>query len=180
MNAAAGHRGHGFASSVAFSAARGAALIAIAVVIGVVLLQVVDTGNGGPVGDGGTKVTGSKPDATTPTSAPPTSGSTTPAPAVRPPGEVQVLVLNGSGVAGAAGRLTTALKTDGYVTGATPLAPADTARRQGTVVYFRPGFDAEAGAVAAKVAAGTPTQALPDPPPPGTVSQAEVIVVLGT
>jgi len=177
VSTAAGHRGHGFASSVAFSAARGAALIAIAVVLGVVLLQVVDTGNGGPVGDGGAKATGATSKSSTTTTAPPTTASTTVA--VRPPGEVHVLVLNGSGAAGAAGRLTNALKADGYVTGSTPLAPVDTTRRQGTVVFFRPGFDAEAAAVAAKVAAGTPTEALPDPPPAGTVAQAEVVVVLG-
>jgi len=178
MSTAADHRGHGFASSVAFSAARGAALIAIAVVLGVVLLQVVDTGNGGPVGDGGAKATGATPGATTPTSTPPGT-EPTPTTQVRPPGEVHVLVLNGSGVAGAAGRLTGALQTDGYLTGNTPLAPADTARRTGTVVYYRAGFVTEAAGVAGKVGPGTPTEALPEPPPAGTVPQAEVVVVLG-
>lgn len=179
MNAAAEHRGRGFASSVAFSAARGAALIALAVILGVVLLQVVDTGNGGPVGDAGVKPAGTRTESTTTTTAVAGTAPST-APTARPPAEVHVLVLNGSGVAGAAGRLTESLKAEGYVTGSTPLAPADSARRQGTAVFFRPGFDAEAAAVAAKAGPGATAQPLPDPPPAGTVQQAEIVVVLGT
>ena len=41
-------KGVGFGRSVAFSAARGAALIGIAVIIGIVLLQVIDDGTSGP------------------------------------------------------------------------------------------------------------------------------------
>ena len=46
-------KGVGFGRSVAFSAARGAALIGLAVIIGIVLLQVIDDGTSGPIGDGG-------------------------------------------------------------------------------------------------------------------------------
>ncbi len=45
-------KGVGFGRSVAFSAARGALLIGIAVIIGIVLLQVIDDGTSGPIGNG--------------------------------------------------------------------------------------------------------------------------------
>ena len=97
-----GH-GPGFASSVAFSAARGAGLIALAVIIGIVLLQVIDDGTSGPIGDGNAAASGGT--TTTTAAAEPGASSTTSTTAgapVKPPAEVAVLVLNGSGRPGAA------------------------------------------------------------------------------
>ena len=85
-------------ATAGFSAARGAALVAIAVIIGIVLLQAIDDGNDGPVGDGGTASTTTT---TTPTStdssgsAARTTSTTKAAPL--PPAQVTVRVLNGSG-----------------------------------------------------------------------------------
>jgi len=67
------------------SAARGAGLIGAAVILGIILLQVVDDGTGGPAGNGG--------NGGTPTVTTGANGTTDPtAPTdTRPPGEVRVL-----------------------------------------------------------------------------------------
>ena len=57
-------KGVGFGRSVAFSAARGALLIGVAVIIGIVLLQVIDDGTSGPIGDGGSVSAGGTTDTT--------------------------------------------------------------------------------------------------------------------
>ncbi len=93
-------KGVGFGRSVAFSAARGAALIGIAVIIGIVLLQVIDDGTSGPIGDGGNSAAAGGNTNTTATTAGSGSSSTTSTTAanpVKPPAQVAVLVLNGSG-----------------------------------------------------------------------------------
>ena len=97
-------KGVGFGRSVAFSAARGAALIGIAVIIGIVLLQVIDDGTSGPIGDGGSSAAAGNTNTTATTSGSGSSSttSTTAAAPVKPPAQVAVLVLNGSGHAGAA------------------------------------------------------------------------------
>lgn len=157
------------------SVARGAILVAVAVVIGVLLLrdddsattqvavgsdtaaEVEDTGDDAPAEDA---------DATTTT--------TTEAP--RPAAEVKVLVANGSGVDGAAGGTTDALEALGYVTG----TPANAERVPATVVYFTTGFEAEAAALAAAI--GAPEDAVTPMPavaPVDDLQLANVLVHLG-
>lgn len=152
---------------------RGAALIAVAVLVGVVLLgkgfdsgllpSTSDTpseqaangndGNGG--GDGTT---------TTSTTA-----------VVHTPAEVRVLVLNGSGLSGVAGTASQSLAAAGYVT----LDPDNATATPTTVVYFVPGFDADAAAAATVLGIpATAVQPLPTPPPVNP-ADANVIVVLG-
>lgn len=157
-----------------FSAVRGAALIGIAVIIGIVLLQTVDTGTTGPIGDRThttttTATTGTTaPSGTTPTT---TSAST----GARPASSVAVQVLNGSGRKGAAGTLTTNLKNKGYKM----LAATDAgASRAGTVIYYRPGWDKEAAVLATEIAAGSTAQTMPNPPV-GNAS-ADCVVVIGS
>lgn len=157
------------------SVARGAILVAVAVVIGVLLLrdddsattqvavgsdtaaEVEDTGDDAPAEDA---------DVTTTT--------TTEAP--RPAAEVKVLVANGSGVDGAAGGTTDALEALGYVTG----TPANAERVPATVVYFTTGFEAEAAALAAAI--GAPEDAVTPMPavaPVDDLQLANVLVHLG-
>lgn len=160
-----------FARSLAFSAVRGAGLIALAVVIGVVLLNVVDTGNKGPIGDGG------KAKATPASSSTKGSTSTTTTgrqAAVRPPAQVQVLVLNGSDTVGAAKAMTQKLQPAGYQT----LPPTDGPKRTGTVVWFTPGFERECTALATAVGGAPKVEAVPNPPPAGT-DRANCVVVIG-
>jgi hypothetical protein len=167
--------GGGFARSVAGSAARGAALIALAVIIGIVLLQVIDDGTDGPIGDGGTVNAGGS----TVTTAPTTDGAdatttTTAATPPRQPAEVAVLVLNGSGREGAATAQTNALRGEGYQT----LTAADADGRQGNIVYYKPGFDRECTTVAGLVGGAPTVEAMPDPPPTGS-ENASCVVILG-
>jgi len=164
------------ARSVAFSAARGAALIGLAVIIGIVLLQVIDDGTSGPIGDGGSVSAGG----TTPTTATPSdsTGTTVPttAPApVKQPAQVAVLVLNGSGRAGAATAQSNSLKGEGHQT----LTPADATKRTGTIVYFKPGYDRECALVANSVGGNAKAEAIPTPPPTGS-ENASCVVILGS
>jgi hypothetical protein len=164
-----------FARSAGFAAARGFALIAIAVAIGVVLLQVVDDGTSGPAD------AGSEP--TTETSAGPSSSATTTTTAAaqepaRSPEEIRVLVLNGGAPSGSAKNVSDVLKGVGYVN--QPVDPTDDDEtRDGNAVMCRTGFDQEASMLA--LAVGTSTEIVPfrDPPPPSS-DQADCVVIVGT
>lgn len=158
--------------------ARGAALVVVAVVIGLFLLRNgLDTSEtitnqpgvkSGTNGDSNGDSDG--PDETT----------TTAPPAVRPPAEVPTIVLNGSGVTGAAAAYSTSLAAAGYQLTNPTGANADGDNVATTVVLFASGFEAEAAAVAAAI--GAPTivpEALPTVPP-GQIAGASVVVVLGT
>lgn len=147
---------------------RGVALIAIAVVLGIVLLQATDSAPFDDAADGDG-------DATTTTSAPgeaPTT--TTTAAANRPPGSVTVLVANGSGVSGAATRVSATVTAGGFQTS----EPANAESVQRSVSYFAPGFEAEARAVAALFTPPPDVQALPDPPPVPNLRAASVVLVI--
>lgn len=159
------------------SPARGVALIATAVIIGLFVLR-----NGFETKDAG-DVAPVVVDETTATTAPGTPGTdattgTTAAPAPRPPAEVTVLVANTTGVGGAAGGLSENLTGQGYVTAApTDAQPA----LQTTQVLFVEGFEAEAQAVAAAVGAPAETvAAMPNPAPVPDLAGAQVLVMLGS
>ena len=170
-------KGMGFGRSVAFSAVRGAALIGLAVIIGIVLLQVIDDGTSGPIGDGGSAAAGGTTNTTAASSDSGSSSttSTTAANPIKPPAQVAVLVLNGSGRPGAATTQSNALKAKGYQT----LIPADATHRTGNIVYFKPGFDRECTTVAASVDGAPKVEAIPSPPPTGS-DTANCVVILGS
>lgn len=110
--------------------------------------------------------------------ATPAEETTPPAPAIRPPAEVRVLVLNGAGTQGIAARGTEALKAASYITG----APKNADSQQPSVILHAEGFEAEAAAVAAVFGAGLETLVKPlDPaaPPIDDTQGASVIVVIG-
>lgn len=163
MTAVSGARGRGRGDPMLRTAARGAALIGVAVVIGIVLLQVVDEG-----GSGGGGPTTSVTEVTN------ANGTTTLPPNVRPPQEVRVLVLNASGVAQAANTKANELRGQGYAIAGT----GNAAVQPGVVVECRPDFEDEADALATTVGAGTTVAPFPDPVPEGG-DQADCIVILG-
>ncbi|MBV8951171.1 MAG: LytR C-terminal domain-containing protein, partial [Actinobacteria bacterium] len=141
--------------------ARGAIVIALAVIVGVVLLQVVDKGNTGPVGDQSARAAARSTSTTTaPAGGASSTTATTAAAGGRPASQVTVQVLNGSGKSGVAGTLTTQLKGGGYNT----LTATDTTHGTGTVIYFQPGFDREAAALAT-VVQGSQVAPMPSPAP---------------
>jgi hypothetical protein len=162
------------------SVARGAALVVVAVLAGVFLLRNgVDTSvtltterSPGQVTtpddatDDGDATDEGDPEATTTTE-----------PEARPPTQVITLVLNGSGVSGAAGTYTTALSDAGYQTRPAGNAPE---RVEVTQVLYAEGYEQEAQVVATTIGApaAVVAQPLPDPPPEGA-EDANVVVILG-
>jgi hypothetical protein len=162
--------GAGGGRVAAFSAARGALLVGLAVIIGIVLLQFIDDGTTGPIGDGGSSGGGG----TTTTTVPGQTTTTTSATPEKSAAEVVVLVQNGSGAAGAARAMTDSLKAKGYQT----LTPADAQDRTGTVVYFKPGLERECTTVATAVGGNPKVEAMPSPAPTGS-ENASCVVILG-
>ena len=163
----------------ASTGARGAVLLAIAVVLGIVLLNAFDRVPSSVDVDSileglgtSTTVEGGPAD----TTAPVVTSTTR---AARAPGDVTVLVANGTDVRGLAGLTANARKGIGDNT----LSPSDTSRPVDvTKVQFSPGFEAEGRAVATSlqlpptaVEAATPA----NPPPVADTLGANVVVVLG-
>mgnify|MGYP001303735147 CR=1 FL=1 len=111
-----------------------------------------------------------------------TDGTTTTTVAAREPAEVPTIVLNDSGVAGAAGKYSQALAAAGYQLTNPDGANADAAGDAATtIVYFAPGFEAEAAQVVAAIGAADTVVPLPLPTtPPGPIASASVVVVIGT
>jgi hypothetical protein len=164
--------------------ARGVALVIVAVVIGLFLLrQGLDTSEA-VTATGGDDSAQETPDGSTdPGDGTDDTTTTTTAAEVRPPAEVPTIVLNNSGVTGAAGVYSDALASAGFnLTNPDGDNAGDNAGdRAVTAVYFVPGFEAEAAAVAAAI--GAPETLVPaalPTPPPGNVAGASVVVVLGT
>jgi hypothetical protein len=147
------------------TAARGAALIGAAVVLGIVLLQVVD--NGGSPGS-----SNPNPPVTTGTNG---STSTTVAGQGRAPSEILVQVLNGSGAAGAAQNTSNTLRSKGYKVA----TPGNATVRTGNIVQCKSGYEKEANALAPVVGAGTTVDAFPNPQPAGTDPTVNCLVTLG-
>lgn len=181
-SASGGSRGRGndaggdFARSAGFAAAKGAGLIAAAVIAGIVLLQVVDDGSSGPVSadDDGTPASTTTtigPDDTSPTT---TGGSDTPERAAE---EVRVLVLNGGAPSGSAGNMSEQLRSVGYVN--QPVQAGDDDQdREGNAVMCNEGFDREAETLAIAVGPGTQIVPVREPPPPDS-DQADCVVIVG-
>jgi len=164
--------------------ARGAALVVVAVVIGLFLLREgLDTSEAvtASSGDDGTSESVDSTDGSDSSEGTDDGTTTSTTVASRPPGEVPTIVLNDSGVDGAAGRYSDVLAAEGYQLTNPDGATADTEGDAAvTVVYFAPGFEAEAAAVATAI--GAPETVVPtDLPttPPGPIAGASVVVVIG-
>lgn len=165
-----------FGRSAGTNAGKAIALVAIAVLIGAVLLR----HNGGvQVSATGTKSTTTKKPAAT--AAPTTPGSviTTPTTVgVRSPSSVKVLVANGTTAPGAATRYAAKLHGLGYNT----LAPIDTTVLgvKSTSVYYAPSYQQEAALIAQQIAApASAVQPMPAQLPVRTINGANILVVLG-
>ena len=153
--------------SLASSAARGAGLIGVAVIVGIILLQVVDDGGAPSGGDGGNGANGT-----------PVTNETVPATSEdqRPPSEVRVLVLNAGQPTGSAQTKANQLRTAGYNT-----LPAsnDPVGRQGVAVQCRADFDSEAAALALAVGEEAQVEPFPAQEPAGA-ENADCLVLLGS
>jgi hypothetical protein len=155
------------------AAGRGAAVLVVAVVIGILLLNKVDDSPGRQVSAGDEGGNGTE---ETTTTVPEPVTTTVP---VRMPREVKVLSANGTKVNGAAGRIRDTLKAAGY----NVLSPIETKQPVETsVVFFTPGFDREAQVVAqALKLPPTSVQPLPGPDalPVSDLRGANVVAVVG-
>lgn len=164
-----------FGRSAGGAAGRGVALLAVALLIGIVLLNATDAEPPGTrltTGPSGGEDAAPGPDKGR-TAAPTTTASTTTLPG-RPPPEVKVIVANAAGVQGAAGRASDILKPAGY----NVLAPTNT--KGETAVYFVPGYEREAAAVATALGfPGASVKPLPTPPPIPDTKEANVVVIIG-
>jgi hypothetical protein len=167
------------AGGAGFAAAKGAGLIGLAVIIGIVLLNVVDDDSDGAAGNAGTAATAATTSSVAPsdTTSRPTETRPDDVPA-RTPAELAVLVLNGGAPQGSAKNMADDLKLDGYTN---TLRPSDWSDRdqEGNLVVCKEGLDEEAAALAAAVSEGTPVEPFPDPPPPGS-ERADCVVIVGS
>jgi hypothetical protein len=166
-----------FARSAGGAGARGLALLALALIIGVVLLNATDAdppgtnvSTKGSSSSSSDKGSSGQPAGTTTTTVAPTT--TQPAHA---PKDVKVIVANASTVKGAAGGGRTALLAAQY----NVLAPANSAPVADSAVYFTPGYDRDALAIAGVLQLpATTVKPLPSPAP-FDIKGANVVVVLG-
>lgn len=175
------------------SNARGLAVLAVAVVVGFLLL--FNAGNDGgseqvSAGGGSEDVTGSTVDisgigddesdeATTTTPEQTTTSSIPETADTRPPSQVKVLVLNGCGSAcpGVAGTTSDTIGETGFVM---QQAGNATVRPDTTVVYYAESYQAEAEAVAAVLGkSADAVEAMPSTSPGAGAENANVVVVLG-
>lgn len=176
------------------SPARGVVLIAVAVVLGLFLLRAIDDGatsaadgdvetaddtaapddgdetdetDAGEAGEGGGDDGGASDDEPEP-----------PPPELRPPGEITVIVLNGSGVQGAAAAQTEKIAGAGYQTaiaGNAPQAVTD------TQVQHAEGYEAEARALAEAIGTSPDATATVGPELADVDLQgSQLVVLLGT
>ena len=167
-----------FAKSAGGAAGRGILLIAVAVLVGVLILRNgFDSGSGSSspptTSSGGGAVTSV---ATNTTAAGGSTESTATTPSTRPANQVKVFVANGAGIQGAAGKAVDTLTPLGYVA----VAGNSPNRVQTTTVYYTEGYQAEAQGVAAALGApAASVQPMPTPPPIADIQGAQVLVVLG-
>jgi hypothetical protein len=151
-----------FLRSLFGSAVRGTGLIGVAVLIGIVLLQFTDEGSDGqPSG----RTIATSPSSTTTTAAGP-----------RQPAAVRVVVLNASGRARQAGPLSDRLAALGYQM----LPPGTIDRAPASVVYFRPGFEPEARALAAATGLSPAVRPLATAAGLTEVEGSDCVVVIGS
>ena len=144
--------------------ARGAVLIGILVIAGIVGLQILDDSGAGNV-----EITSTE--STTATTIDPSATTV----ALRQPSDVRVKVYNASGVDKQATVMTDKLKALGWATQEPDtLSPA----RDGTGVQCVQGFESEADALATAVGQGAVVEPYPATPPAGA-DQADCLVILG-
>jgi hypothetical protein len=196
MNATRRHGGEaGTGRGASDAAVRGGLLIAVAVVIGLLLLwrahddetdassDVGTTPTTATVGEGGTTLPPG-----TETTLDPNATTTVPVTATtHVPNQVPVLVANGSGTKGGAGNVTGKLMPFGYAT--KPAADADQLYDK-SKIYYREGYAEDAKAIARTLGVPEPVESIIEPMPEtppvrgtnGTANAAasQVLVLLGT
>lgn len=161
------------------AALKGAGLVLLAIIIGIVLLQVVDDGS-----PSGNTASTTAPKATTTTvkksgsTAKTTTTTKAPTTPQREPSQLKLIVLNAGAPTGSAGTLSTALKSKGY-TNQAAATDWSGANKKGTVVYCKAGLTREATALAVAVGNGATAAAFPTPAPPSS-GNVDCVVAVGS
>ena len=164
------------ARGAGYAALLGAVLIGVAVIIGIVLLQIGDNDNNGPAG------AASRPKSTTSTTKPKSQGTTSTttnssSPA-RTPSQVHRIVLNGGAPSGQAAHESSSLRLRGYTN-------QDTANtwsghsQTGSTVYCRDSLQREGAALATGITGAKLVIPYPTPAPPFT-DGTDCAVVVGS
>ena len=161
------------ARGAGYAAFLGAVLIGVAVIIGIVLLQIGDRNDNGPAAGatGKNKTTTSRP-----TSSSSTTTTTTPKAPVRLPSQIHLIVLNGGAATGQAAHMESLLKLKGY----TSQDDANTwtgHHQSGNTVYCKAGLQREGAALATGVTGARLVIPYPTPAPPFTAGTDCVVVV---
>ena len=166
-----------FGRSAGVQTIRGGVLLAVAVLVGIFLLHTAPKEGTAVTSHSPTpvKTTVPRPPATTgpASTVPPTTAGP------RQPSQVSVLVVNGTTVAGAAGRIKTQLIQAGYnVVGVGNATTQDNATSS---VDFVAGYQAEAQVLATALSLpATAAQPMPSPSPVSDTHGASVVVVVGS
>jgi hypothetical protein len=162
------------ARGAGYAAFLGAALIGVAVIIGIVLLQIGDRDETGPTARTNGTTTTSTTNPTTTGSTPNTSDTTSPP---RTPSEVHLIVLNGGAPSGEAAHTASELRLKGYTNQEDANTWTDH-EQTGDTVYCRPGLTREGVALATQLE-GTANfvEQYPTPAPPFTDGTDCVVVV---
>jgi hypothetical protein len=158
-----------FGRSAGGAAARGALLLAVALVLGILLLR---SGGGDPYSRSVRTASPGSPEVST--QVPTATTVTVP---LRTPADIKVLPTNGTSTAGAATNTGNRLKAAGYnVLAATNTTNPATASN----VFYNPGFEREARVIAQLLGfADATVLPMPTPPPVADTRGADVIVVVG-
>ena len=152
------------------NSARGVALLAVAVVLGLLILNRTD--DGVSTGDVRIETPTTESDSATTVPSPPTTLRP-----LRSPADVKVLAANGSNVSGLGRRTADQLKAKGY---ANTLAPTDTTREvTATSVEFNTDFEPEARAVAEALGLPPTVVKALNSPPVADTRGADVVVLIG-
>jgi hypothetical protein len=150
-------------------------LIGVAVIIGIVLLQIGDNDNNGPAGATSTPKTTASTTTTKSPGTTTTGNSTTPA---RKPSEIHLIVLNGGAPSGQAAHTAAGLKLKGYTSQEDANTWTDH-EQSGNTVYCRAGFQREGAALATNVEGAELSIPYPTPAPPFT-DGTDCVVVVGS
>ena len=165
--------GRGGSNGVSVSTTLSVIVAAIAVLLGFLILRDVNRVSDDSNESGGTPTTvvdptGGSTVAPTDTTALPRSG-------------FKVMVANASGITGSAGQMSTALQSEQFIVTQPINADVTIGKQSVTVVYYVPGYESGATAVA-EILGGLQIQpvATPAPVEGGSLGEAQVLIMLGT
>lgn len=156
---------------------RGIIVLVVAVALGAVLLSQSERVIGSPEEGSGAPDTSSTTTTTQVTDLTASSVTTAGGQAPKPPAEVSVIVLNGSGQSGVATSNANAAAAAGF----TSLEAQNALPAEATTVYYAPGFEPDAAAVKLALRlTDAPVQPAPAEPVVPEAAEADVVVLLGT